>query len=231
MKKTLILFFALTFNLIFAHTCENESVKCPIDGHKVDFCVTMSMTTSSSYKDFQKIGAIGKYYEELINTCSKCHFSGYISDFKEEYSKEEEIKIKDYLSKINKSKKAEFEQCIIAAEIKEILKKNYKEIAFVYLNSTYFLRNDLQKNEVRINLQKKVKDNLITALDNKEYDVKSMANIEYLIAEMNRRTNNFPEAMKYYDLALNNKDKQDWIEEVAKEQKALAEKQDSNNDM
>ena len=229
MKKTLILFFALTYNLIFAHTCENESVKCPIDGHKVDFCVTMSMTTNGSYKDFQKIGAIGTYYEELINTCPKCYFSGYISYFKETYSKEEKIKIKDYLSKISKSKKAEFEQCIIAAEIKEILKKNHKEIAFDYLNSTYFLRNELQKNEVRINLQKKVKDNLITALQKKEYETKSIANIEYLIAEMNRRTNNFTEAIKYYDLAIDNIDKQDWVEEVAKEQKTLAEKQDSNN--
>ncbi|WP_299180748.1 DUF2225 domain-containing protein [uncultured Chryseobacterium sp.] len=232
MKKTLILFFAFVFNFTFAHTCENESVKCPIDGHKVNFCVTMSMTTSGSYKDFQNIGAIGSYYEELINTCSKCYFSGYISDFKEKYSKEEKTIIKNYLSKLNKSKKKnEFEQCIIAAEIKEILKKNSKEIAFVYLNSTYFLRNDLQKKELRIILQKKVKDNLIIAIKNKEYEVESIASIEYLIAEMNRRTNNFSEAIKYYNLAINNKDKEDWVEEIAKEQKALAEKQDSNNDI
>lgn len=231
MKKILILFLLVPLNFLYAHTCENETVKCPIDGHKVSFCVTMSMTTSGSYKDFQKIGAIGSYYEELINTCSKCYFSGYMSDFKEKYSKEEKIKIKNYLSLIKNSKKNEYEQCVIASEIKEILNKKYKEIGFCYLTATYFLRNDLQNESVRLNLQEKVKNNLILAIDNKEYEQNSVANIEYLIAEMNRRTKKFQEAIKYYDLAIHNNNKQDWVEAVAKEQKLLAEKQDANNDL
>lgn len=230
MKKILLIFSILISTLVFAHTCENETVKCPIDGQKVNFCVTMSMTTHGSYRDFQKIGAIGSYYEELINTCPKCLFSGYISDFQENYTKEQISILKNYLSSIKKSKKNEVEQCVIAAEIKEILKKKNKEIGFVYLTASYFLRNDQSNDELRINLQEKVKYNLIKALDNKEYESNYIANIDYLIAEMNRRTKNFQEAIKYYDLAINNKEKQDWVEEVAKEQKLLAEKQDSNND-
>lgn len=231
MKKLLLIFSILLGTLVFAHTCENETVKCPIDGHKVNFCVTMSMTTNGSYKDFQKVGAIGSYYEELVNTCSKCFFSGYILDFKEKYTKEQKSLITNYLSSLNKNKKSETEQCIIAAEIKEILKKKHEEIGFVYLNATYFLRNDEANNELRINLQEKVKNNLIKALENKEYESEYVASIDYLIAEMNRRTKKFQDAIKHYDLAINNKDKQDWVEEVAKEQKLLAEKQDSNNDI
>lgn len=64
------------------HTCSPDTVKCPVDGIKVAFCVTMSMTTFGSYYDFQKKGAIGNHYEELINSCSDCHFSGYLDDFK-----------------------------------------------------------------------------------------------------------------------------------------------------
>ncbi len=231
MKKILVIFSFLLTNFISAHTCANETVKCPIDGHKVTFCVTMSMSTHGSYKDFQKVGAIGTYYEELINTCPKCSFSGYLSDFKEKYTREQKFLLKNYLSTIKNSKKDEVEQCIIAAEIKELLKKQNKEIGFVYLTGSYFLRTDMSKNELRINLQEKVRSNLVQALANREYELSSIASMDYLIAEMNRRTNKFQDAIKYYDLAINNKDKQDWVEEVAKEQKELAEKQDPNNDL
>jgi hypothetical protein len=79
MKKNILIIVALiTQHFVSAHTCANETVKCPIDGKKVTFCVTMSMTTFGTYKDFQQHGAVGNHYEELINTCPKCHFSGYI---------------------------------------------------------------------------------------------------------------------------------------------------------
>jgi len=56
-----------------------------------------------------------------------------------------------------------------------------------------------------------------------------IANINYLIAEMERRIGNFDEAIKYYDLAINDPNKKDWVESVAKEQKELALKKDDNN--
>ncbi|MEL1255714.1 tetratricopeptide repeat protein [Flavobacterium sp. DGU38] len=232
MKKLILIVIVLLIgqNLANAHTCENETVKCPIDGKDVTFCVTMSMTTFGSFKDFQKQGAIGEHYEELINTCPKCHFSGYIDDFKERISEEDKIKIKEYLTKFDKIKIDDARQCLIAGEIKEFQKKSNKEIAFCYVTGSYLLRENGKQIEFRKELQSKAKDNLISALDKNEYDDKTViANINYLVAEMERRIGNFDEAIKYYDLAINDPNKKDWVEEVAKEQKELAIKKDENN--
>lgn len=231
MKKNIfIIIILLVQNLISAHTCENETVKCPIDGKKVTFCVTMSMTTFGSYKDFQEQGAVGSHYEELINACPKCHFSGYIDDFKVKLSNEEKNKINEYLVKFNGQKIGEAEQSLIAAGIKEIQKKTNKEIAFCYINGSYLLRESEKQDDLRKELQLKAKDYLILALANNEYKDKTVfANINYLIAEMNRRTSNFEEAIKYYDLAINDENKKELVEEVAKEQKELALKKDNNN--
>ena len=231
MKKNIfIIIILLVQNLVSAHTCENETVKCPIDGKKVTFCVTMSMTTFGSYKDFQEQGAVGSHYEELINSCPKCHFSGYIDDFKVKLSNEEKNKINEYLVKFNGQKIGEAEQSLIAAGIKEIQKKTNKEIAFCYINGSYLLRESAKQDDLRKELQLKAKDYLILALANNEYKDKTVfANINYLIAEMNRRISNFEEAIKYYDLAINDENKKEWVEEFAKEQEELALKKDSNN--
>jgi len=232
MKKIILISIILLMgqNFANAYTCENETVKCPIDGKNVIFCVTMSMTTFGSFKDFQKQGAIGEHYEELINTCPKCHFSGYINDFKEKISEEEKIKITEYLTKFNKTAIDDARQCLIAAEIKEIQKKEKKEIAFCYVIGSYLLRENDKEVEFRKELQSKAKYNLIAALDKNEYEDKSViSNINYLIAEMDRRIGNFDEAIKFYDLAINDSNKKDWVEAVAKEQKELAIKKDENN--
>ncbi|MDO8316845.1 MAG: DUF2225 domain-containing protein [Flavobacterium sp.] len=232
MKKIILITIILLMgqNFANAHTCENETVKCPIDGQKVTFCVTMSMTTFGSFKDFQQQGAIGEHYEGLINTCPKCHFSGYIDDFKTELNGEEKIKIKEYLTKFDDTKIDDAKQCLIAGEIKELQKKSNKEIAFCYVTGSYLLRNNDKQVEFRKQLQSKAKDNLISALDKNEYEDKSViANINYLIAEMERRIGNFDEAIKHYDLAINDSNKKDWVEKIAKEQKELAVKKDENN--
>lgn len=232
MKKLFLSVIILLMNQNFAnaHTCENETVKCPIDGKEVTFCVTMSMSVFGSFKDFQKKGAIGEHYEELINSCSKCHFSGYIEDFKEKISDEEKIKIKEYLTKFDKIKIDDARQCLIAGEIKEVQKKSKKEIAFYYVTGSYLLRENSKQVEFRKELQSKAKENLISALEKNEYDDKTViANINYLIAEMERRIGNFDEAIKRYDLAINDTDKKDWVETAAKEQKELALQKDENN--
>ncbi len=232
MKKLLlfVLIFLMGQNFANAHTCENETVKCPIDGKEVTFCVTMSMSVFGSFKDFQKKGAIGEHYEELINTCSNCHFSGYIEDFKEKISDEEKIKIKEYLTKFDKIKIDDARQCLIASEIKEVQKKPKKEIAFCYVTGSYLLRENNKQVEFRKELQSKATDNLISALEKNEYDDKTViATINYLIAEMERRIGDFDEAIKYYDLAINDTNKKDWVEAAAKEQKELAIKKDENN--
>ena len=92
------------------------------------------------------------------------------------------------------------------------------------------MRESEKQIDFRKELQLKAKEYLISALANNEYEDKTVfANINYLIAEMNRRTGNFEEAIKFYDLAINDLNKQDWVEEVAKEQKELAIKKDDNN--
>lgn len=232
MKKLFLisLIFLIGQNFANAHTCENETVKCPLDGKKVTFCVTMSMTTFGSFKDFQKQGAIGKHYQELINSCPKCHFSGYIEDFKMKFSEDEKSKIREFLQKFNDTKIDDAQQCIIAAEIKEVLNRSKKEIAFCYVTGSYLLREKDNKIELRKELQRKAKDNLILALERNEYEDNTViANINYLIGEMDRRLGNFEEAIKYYDLAINDQNKKDWVESVAKEQKELAIKKDDNN--
>lgn len=232
MKKLIFISIIILIgqNFANAHTCENENVKCPMDGKKVSFCVTMSMTTFGSYKDFQKQGAIGEHYEELINTCPKCHFSGYIEDFKTKFTDEEKSKIKEFLTKFDNIKIDDARQCLIAAEIKELINKTKKEIAFCYVTGSYLLRENDKETEFRKELQIKAKENLISALQKNEYEDKTViANIHYLIAEMYRRTGNFDEAVKYYDLAISDPNKKDWVESVAKEQRELAVKKDENN--
>src|SRR5690606_1230215 len=118
MRKLILTFgFFLVFTLIQAHTCNPQKVECPMDHTKVEFCVTMSMTTFGSYYDFQKTGAVGNHYEELINSCSKCHFSGYLSDFEKEYSPEQKTKIKNFLVEYENVKIDEAKECEIAGNI------------------------------------------------------------------------------------------------------------------
>lgn len=232
MKKFILISIVLLMgqNFAIAHTCEKQTVKCPIDGNKVTFCVTMSMTTFGSYTDFQDKGAVGSHYEELINTCSKCHFSGYLNDFEIILSSEDKIKLKEFLKKFDNVKMNEAKQCLIAAEIKSFQNKEFREIAFCYLTGSYLIRENAKEVEFRKELQTKAKDNLITALEKNEYkDITVIANINYLIGEMQRRTGNFDQAIKYYDLAISDLNKKDWIEEVALGQRELAKNKDDNN--
>ncbi|TDP00196.1 DUF2225 domain-containing protein [Flavobacterium sp. 245] len=233
MKKIYFAFlFLFTLNFINAHTCTNETVNCPLDNTNVDFCVTMSMTTFGSLKDFQKQGAIGSFYEELINSCPKCHFSGYIDDFKATYSDEEKAKIKTFLQQYEKTKMFDINECKVAGDLKVFLSKPNKQIAHCYLVGSYLARDKEKFLELRKELQIKTKTFLILAIEKNEYEDKTaIANIDYLIAEMYRRTANFDDAIKYYDLALNDPNKQEWIDEVAKMQKDLALKKNDDNNL
>jgi tetratricopeptide (TPR) repeat protein len=227
-----LLFQLLSLNSAVAHTCSYETVKCPIDSTKVEFCVTNSMTTFGSFRDFQKQGAIGNHYEELINSCPKCRFSGYLKDFKEKYSDSDRNKISDFLSKYKGVPINHARECAIAAEIKSLLNKSNEEIAFCYVNGSYLLRSDENEVAFRKELQLKAKNYLILALEHNEYeDITVIPNINYLIAEMSRRIGAFDEAIFFYDKAINDTNKQDWVELVAIEQKELAIKKDDNNEI
>ncbi len=116
--------------------------------------------------------------------------------------------IKQYLTKFDETIISEAQQCLIAAEIKEVQKKKKNEIAFCYLTGSYLIRDNEIEIEFRKELQLKAKNNLIASLANNEYEDKTVfANIYYLIAEMERRIGNFDEAVKYYDFAINDANK------------------------
>lgn len=231
MKKLFILFGIYFWSLFAdAHTCEPQKVKCPMDGTKVEFCVTRSMTVFGSFYDFQKKGAIGNYYEELINSCPKCHFSGYISDFKRKYSKEQKSKILELLKKYDNVKIDDAKECEIAGEIKELLGAPNDKIANCYLIGSYLVRYDTTRTAYRKLLQTKTLTYLKKAIKANEYkDPSVVATVYYLIGEMYRRTSDFKNAILYFELALSNKEKEDWLEKIANKQKELAVKKDDDN--
>lgn len=218
-------------NSIFGHTGYPDTLKCPVCGDKVVFNITMSMSTFGGYLDFQKQGAIGYYYEEIINSCHTCYFSGYRSDFDTTFSDAYIDSVNKVTEKYKGKTIDDVLECEVAAEIKMLRKYKYDQIASIYLVASYFLRNDSMQTEKRKKLQIKTAEFLIKALENNEYKVDAKATINYLIAEMYRRTGAFDKAVLYYDLAVKDKNKQDWIEELAKKQKELAKKEDENNDI
>ncbi len=66
----------------------------------------------------------------------------------------------------------------------------------------------------------------------KEYsDPNEIASINYLIAELYRRTGDFKNAVKYYDVVIKSLKKSPWIEEMVTIQKKLAVNKDDNNRM
>ncbi|WP_197276078.1 DUF2225 domain-containing protein [Mangrovimonas sp. TPBH4] len=232
--KTILTFIGtiLLANSIYGHTCSTKEVKCPIDKEKVEFCVTMSMTTFGTLYDFQKQGAIGNHYEELINACPKCHYSGYVSDFDTTFSKERQEEIKGFLSQYDDMLIDDSKECLIAGELKEFLEETNDEISNCYLIGSYLLRLDSTSIDLRIDFQNKTKKYLIQALEQNEYeDSSTIATINYLIGEMCRRTKHFQDAVTYYEKAINDINKKDWVEEVAIKQKELAIEKDDNNEI
>lgn len=232
--KTILTFIGIiTFaNSIYGHTCSTKIVKCPIDNEKVEFCVTMSMTTFGTLYDFQKQGAIGNHYEELINACPKCQYSGYVSDFDTTFSEQKREEIKGFLSQYDNILIDDSKECLIAGELKEFLGETNDEISNCYLIGSYLLRTDSTKSDLRVDFQNKTKKYLILALEKNEYeDSSTNATINYLIGEMCRRTRYFEDAVTYYEKAINDPNKKDWVEEVAIKQKELAIKNDDNNEI
>lgn len=81
-------------------------------------------------------------------------------------------------------------------------------------------------------MQNKAKHFFIRAMAHKEYsDPNEIASINYLIAELYRRTGDFKNAVKYYDVVIKSLKKSPWIEEMVTIQKKLAVNKDDNNRM
>lgn len=224
MKKTfLIVAFLLTSKLLFAHDCHPQIVKCPIDNVEVKFCVYGGSAAYGNYADFQTKEHVDDYYQELVKSCSKCKYSGFLSDFKIQYSDPEKTKIKTFLSKYKTLKIDDANQCQIAGELKQLRKESNDKIANYFLIGSYVLKLNPQRAAYRKELQNKARAFFIKAVANKEYpNAMELTSINYLIAEMYRRTADFKNAIKYYDLVIKSPQKSPWIEEMVVLQKELA---------
>ena len=225
----LLLFFPLG---LIAHTSFPVDIKCPLDGKKFTVRVTGSYTVFKTYMDFQKEGAIGDLYQSMIVSCSKCHFSGYVDDFDTVYSSEIKHDLLEILKPWRRKKIDDISECEIAAEIYSYFKKENRLIANLYLIASYLAKNK-KGSEKRKLRQLNCAVYLERALDSGEYDKKETAYASnyYLIGELYRRLGEFEKAVKYFDIALANEYKAEWLEEAARKQRELALKKDENNDI
>lgn len=229
-KPILALLFFLTTKLLFAHDCHPQSVKCPIDKTEVKFCVYGGSSAFGTYADFQKQEHMDDYYEQLMRSCPKCHYSGYLADFKKEFSEKEKSQIKGFLVKYKDTKMDDARECQIAGELKELQKEGNDKIANCFLVGSYILKKKPNNGTDRKELQKKAGYFFIKAVANKEYvNPIELVSINYLIAEMYRRTADFENAVKYYDLVIKSPKKSPWIEEMVTTQKELAVKKNDIN--
>jgi uncharacterized protein (DUF2225 family) len=217
-------------SILFPHTCYDKIVKCPIDGEEVNFCVTMSMSVFKTKLDFEKTGAVGTFYKELINSCPKCHFSGFISDFESEY-KDSTIKlIKDFLSMKEKKLFEDVDECITAGEIKLLLEKKFSIVANCYLIGSYLIKFDSTKTKLRKELQLLSASNLEKAISKKEFEEESeYSNIQFLIGELYRRIGNFEQALKYYFSVQNDPNVDESLKGIIIKQIDLSNKKDDDN--
>lgn len=69
-----------------AYTSFPITLKCPIDGDTFTTYVTGSYSTFGSFKDFQKDGAIGNLYSNMIHACPSCKYAGYQDYFATTFS-------------------------------------------------------------------------------------------------------------------------------------------------
>ncbi|WP_171593704.1 DUF2225 domain-containing protein [Marinifilum caeruleilacunae] len=231
-KLLLILFLMITTSGAFADTYYQDSLKCPLCDKIFEITEMGSMSSFGSTYDFQKQGAVGDYYKLMVKSCPCCRFSGYTSDFLNFSNHSDTINlIKHALVKYDTIEMTDITECELAADLYKCLGRSKANIGQLYLNASYLLRSDSTKTNQRIQMQDSAAVFFIKALSMEEFAPNQIATIEYLIAEMYRRTGKFEKAIVYYDKAINNKEQADWIKEIATKQRILAIKEDDNNEI
>ncbi len=259
LKLFLGLFLFFVQVSVFGRTTDSEDVECPIDGTKVTFTFPMSYSVFGSKKDFQKFGAIGTLYEEIVSSCPVCHYSGTKDDFHRVFDEKTKKELQEVLKPFKDVEINDVTEHEIAIKIYEYLNKrltnivksplftitsgNLKStdffnkesnlnIADLYLISSYLLRKDKEKIEKRKETQKNAIIYFTKAIENGEIEnIKAIYNIKYLIGDLYRRIGDFDNAIKYYDEVLKNNDVEQNLKELITEQKELALKKDDNNDI
>lgn len=229
-KRILTLMLFLTTKMIFAHDCHPQLVNCPIDNTEIKFCVYGGAAAYGTLADFQLQIDLYDFYEQQIKSCPKCHYSGYLADFTIKYSDKEKDELIRFLSKYDGVEIDDVKECQIAGELKEFQKENNDKIGNCFLVGSYILKKKPARTETRKELQNKARQYFMKAIANKEYTNPSeIASINYLIAELYRRTADFKNAIKYYNIVVKSPKKSPWIEEMVIIQKELAVKKNEIN--
>lgn len=214
-----------------AHTSVEIELTCPVDKTRFKTTVTASMTQFGSYLDFQKKGAIGSFYEDLVHACPTCHFSGVDDDFKQRPPDAVVAKILAELKPVRVAKWPDhIAECVFAAKIYEWEGRKNQEIADQYLVASYLLRDaPAADQDRRRELQRTAASYFERSLTGSELSGKARGPISYLIAELHRRSGAFEAALVWYGRALSESERPDWIEEVVTKQRKLAEEGNADN--
>jgi uncharacterized protein (DUF2225 family) len=235
-KFLLSLAVVITPFLFLPHNCLGDTYTdikliCPVGGHEFTVQVVVSMTTFGSYLDFQKKGAIGRYYELLVHSCPVCHFSGTVEDFKQALDSSIKKRVLEELKPLQKGKPLDdVIECEFAAKIYQWQNRKKMDIGNIYLIAGYLLRDAEEAQQGhRKELQKLARQYISASLEAGEIEIKDRGVVSYLIGELYRRTGDFDEATKWYDKALAEKDNPDWLKDIVIKQKELAAKKDLNN--
>jgi uncharacterized protein (DUF2225 family) len=214
-----------------AHTSSSETLVCPVDATKLQVEVTMSMTTFGAYRDFQKKGAIGSYYEDLVHACSTCKFAGFGDDFGKPVTAETKKWVLGELAKKWSGKKpSEAQECELAAERYQFEKAKNERIGNLYLFGSYLLRGATGPlAQQRKDYQRAAAKFFLQAMAAGEIDADARGPVTYLVAEMHRRVGDHQAAIAQYDAAALEPKRPDWLKPMIAEQRALAAKRDANN--
>lgn len=189
------------------------------------------MTVFGNYRDFQKKGAIGSYYEDMIAACPSCRFAGYAADFAKPVPAATRAWILSTLKPKWAGKAASSaDECELAAERCLFEKAKNEDVANLYLVASYLLRGASGAGDAqRRNAQRLSAKHFVLALAAGEIQAKEHAAILYLVGELERRTGAHAEAIRHFDLAAAEPGMPTWLPPILGEQRALAVKKDENN--
>jgi uncharacterized protein (DUF2225 family) len=217
-----------------AHTSQEVSLRCPIDGTSIKVHETMSMTTFGAFKDFQKKGAIGSYYEDQVAACPTCRFAGFAADFAAPVKPETVKWIKNDLRQkwAGRGTPTQAEENELAADRYTFETAKSETIGQLWLVASYLMRGATgQRADQRKTYQRASARFFTSALAAGEVKADTRAPMIYLVAELERRVGDHAQAIVHYDAALAEAVVADWLRPMVAEQRALAVKGDANNDI
>jgi uncharacterized protein (DUF2225 family) len=216
----------------WAHTSRHEQLTCPVDGVKFKVTVTGSYTTFGQYRDFAKQGAIGSLYADMVHACPACHFAGYQDDFSKPVGDETKHWVQNAQRRWGKRKLSAAEECEAAAARYAFEQQKAEAVARLYLIGSYLLRGAQGSlDEQRKAYQRAAATLYGSALAAATVGASERGAITYLVAELERRTENFKDALKHYAAARAEPNNPAGLVEWMNEQEQLAIKRDSNNDL